>query len=197
MFLFTPLPFCIFPQATWAPPARRRWTHAPRHPARTTGPATPMGCTSAAAAARASQALRVRSSWTSVRSAPAPTARAAAWAPATSASVTQVGIVARLGSPLLPSPIFNFSFASEHRLARCRGLLVHPSGPHLCVCVCVYVCVYVCVHSLQLCLTLCSHMGCSPPGSSVHGILQARILEWVALPSSRRSSQPRNPALIF
>ena len=32
----------------------------------------------------------------------------------------------------------------------------------------------------------------SPPGSSVHGILQARILEWVAMPSSRRSSQPRD-----
>ena len=34
----------------------------------------------------------------------------------------------------------------------------------------------------QLCLTLCSPMDCSPPGSSVHGILQARILEWVAIP---------------
>ena len=33
---------------------------------------------------------------------------------------------------------------------------------------------------------------CSPPGSSVHGILQARILEWVAMSSSRESSQPRN-----
>ena len=35
-------------------------------------------------------------------------------------------------------------------------------------------------------------MDCSPPGSSVHGILQASILEWVAMPSSRRSSWPRN-----
>ena len=35
-----------------------------------------------------------------------------------------------------------------------------------------------------LCLTLCRPMGCSPPGSSVHGILQARILEWVAISSS-------------
>ena len=39
-------------------------------------------------------------------------------------------------------------------------------------------------NSLQSCLTLCDPMGCSPPGSSVHGILQARILEWVAVPSS-------------
>ena len=38
---------------------------------------------------------------------------------------------------------------------------------------------------LQSCLTLCNPMYCSPPSSSVHGILQARILEWVAIFSSR------------
>ena len=38
---------------------------------------------------------------------------------------------------------------------------------------------------LQSCLTLCDFTNCSPPGSSVHGILQARIMEWVAMPSSR------------
>ena len=43
-----------------------------------------------------------------------------------------------------------------------------------------------------LCLTLCGPMDCSLPGSSVHGIFQARILEWVAIPSSRRSCQPRD-----
>ena len=43
----------------------------------------------------------------------------------------------------------------------------------------------------QSCPTLCDLMDCSPPGSSVHGILQARILEWVATPSFRGSSQPR------
>ena len=41
-------------------------------------------------------------------------------------------------------------------------------------------------------LTLCDPMDCSPPGSSVHGILQARILEWVAISFSRGSSQPRD-----
>ena len=46
------------------------------------------------------------------------------------------------------------------------------------------------------CLTLCDAMGCSPPGSSVHGILQARILEWIAMPSSRRSSWPRDETLL-
>ena len=44
----------------------------------------------------------------------------------------------------------------------------------------------------QLCLTLCDPVDCSPQGSSVHGILQARILEWVAISFSRRSSQPRD-----
>ena len=53
---------------------------------------------------------------------------------------------------------------------------------------------YVCMHAklLQLCLILCHPTGHSPPGSSVHGILQAGILKWVAVPSSRGSSQPRN-----
>ena len=41
-------------------------------------------------------------------------------------------------------------------------------------------------------VSLCNPMECSPPGSSVHGILQARILEWVAMPSFRGSSRPRD-----
>ena len=44
----------------------------------------------------------------------------------------------------------------------------------------------------QLCLALCDPMSCSPPGFSVHGISQARILEWVAISSSRGSSGPRD-----
>ena len=43
----------------------------------------------------------------------------------------------------------------------------------------------------QSCPTLCNPMGCSPPGSSVHGIFQTRILEWVAISFSRGSSGPR------
>ena len=46
--------------------------------------------------------------------------------------------------------------------------------------------------SLQLCLTLCHPVDYSPPGASVHEILQARILEWPAMPSSRGSSRPRD-----
>ena len=44
----------------------------------------------------------------------------------------------------------------------------------------------------QSCLTLCHPIGCSPPDSSVHGILQARILEWIAISYSRGSSWPRD-----
>ena len=49
---------------------------------------------------------------------------------------------------------------------------------------------------VQLCPTLCDPMDCGLPGSSVHGILQARILEWVAIPFSGGSSQPRDGARV-
>ena len=48
-----------------------------------------------------------------------------------------------------------------------------------------------CAQSLQSCTTLCDPVDCSPPGSSVHGISQSRILEWVAMPSSRDRPDPR------
>ena len=50
---------------------------------------------------------------------------------------------------------------------------------------------FVCMHAQSLRLCLCGSVDCSLPGSCVPGILQASILEWVAMPSSRRSSQPR------
>ena len=50
--------------------------------------------------------------------------------------------------------------------------------------------------SLQLCPILCDPMDCSLPGPSVHGILQARILEWASMPSSKGSSWIRNEKLI-
>ena len=52
------------------------------------------------------------------------------------------------------------------------------------------------VLTAQLCPTLCYPMDCSPPGSSVHGTLQARILEWVATSLSRGSSWVRNQTYI-
>ena len=60
------------------------------------------------------------------------------------------------------------------------------------VCVCVCVCVLV----TQLCPTLCDSMNYRQPGSSVHRILQARILEWIAIPSFRGSSQLRDGSTV-
>ena len=54
----------------------------------------------------------------------------------------------------------------------------------------------VCVLVTQSCPILCNPRDCSPPVSYVHGILQARILEWVAIPFSRGSSQPRDQTWI-
>ena len=57
----------------------------------------------------------------------------------------------------------------------------------------------VCAHSItQLCSACWDHTGCSPPGSSVHGIFQARILEWVAMPCSSGifPTQGSNPHLL-
>ena len=48
----------------------------------------------------------------------------------------------------------------------------------------------------QSCLTLCNPMDCRLPGSSIHGIFQSRILEWVAISFSRGSSQGSNPGLL-
>ena len=51
--------------------------------------------------------------------------------------------------------------------------------------------------SLQTCLTFCSPIDCSPPVSSVPGILQARILEWVTMPSFKGSTPPRDWTHVF
>ena len=71
-----------------------------------------------------------------------------------------------------------------------RHCLVKAPALFLCnslVCVCVLSC-------FKSHLSLCDHTDCSPLGSFVHGILQARILEWVAITSSRGSSRPRDGA---
>ena len=53
-----------------------------------------------------------------------------------------------------------------------------------------------CCVCTQLCPTLCDLLGCSPPVSSVHGVSQARIREWVAMPSSRKSSRLRDQSCV-
>ena len=73
------------------------------------------------------------------------------------------------------------------KISRKKRVNMHQTLGGVCLCVCVCVC--VCVLVAQLCLQ--TH-GTSLPGSSVHGILQARILDWVAIPFSRGSSQPRD-----
>ena len=48
----------------------------------------------------------------------------------------------------------------------------------------------------HLCSTLCDPMDCCPPGSSIYGILQSRILEWVAIFFSRESFRPKDPTQV-
>ena len=55
-----------------------------------------------------------------------------------------------------------------------------------------YRCMHVRAQLLQSCSTLCNPVDCSQPGPSVQGVLQARILEWVAMSSSRGSSRPKD-----
>ena len=73
-----------------------------------------------------------------------------------------------------------------------NSLSLFPLHPHLFVMNLLYLFLYMHAKLLQLCPTLCDTMDCSQPGSSVHGILQTRILEWVAMSSSRGSSPLRD-----
>ena len=77
---------------------------------------------------------------------------------------------------------------------KCRIELTLPmplnSIDFMCVCVCVCMC--VCISHSVMSDSLQPHGLYSPPGSSVHGILQARILEWVVIPFFRGSSCPKN-----
>ena len=61
---------------------------------------------------------------------------------------------------------------------------------------CVIYYVLCCALSLQLCLTLCDPMDHSPPGFCVHGMFQARILEWIAISAFRGYSQPRDETYV-
>ena len=84
------------------------------------------------------------------------------------------------------SPLCRFSPFSFASLACSLSVLHRPDVAETCVLV------------TQLCPPLCDPMDCSPPGSSIHGILQARILEWVAISSSREifPSQGSNLGLL-
>ena len=73
--------------------------------------------------------------------------------------------------------------------------LCSPLGQSWVLRACVLIHMCACVHA-QLCLTLCNPMDCDPAGSSLHGILQARTLEWVAVSFSKGSSQPRDQTCV-
>ena len=95
----------------------------------------------------------------------------------------------------VPGPEHSALLFSSSLSSSLRGLTVSPTALHrspgfleagLGECVCA-----------QSCPTLCNHVDCSPRGSSVHGIFQARILEQVATSYSRGSSQPRDQTCIY
>ena len=90
------------------------------------------------------------------------------------------------------------SASEKHML---KGMRI-PGFEHLwlCVCVCVCVCVCACARTRMLtqsCPNLCNPMDCSPPGSSVHKIFQARILEWVAISFSQPRDQNHISHLLY
>ena len=71
-------------------------------------------------------------------------------------------------------------------------LLVGNILKHRCNYIKPYLHLFIYTYVSQSCPTLCDPMDCCPPGSSVHGILQVRVLEWVVISFSRGSSQPRD-----
>ena len=99
----------------------------------------------------------------------------------------------QLASSIISDPsLFLITLSVQHRPAYCKSLkeMFYKTLFHSLDITCV--CMYVRAKLLQLCLTLCDSMNHSPPGSSVLGILQVRILEQVIMPFSRESSLPRD-----
>ena len=89
--------------------------------------------------------------------------------------------------PTLSDPMdYSLPGSSVHGIFQARvlewaAMQCDPNSLHIHV----FKCLCACVLILFSCVTLCDPMDCSPPGSSVHGILQARTLEWAAIPFSR------------
>ena len=100
--------------------------------------------------------------------------------------VIVIGKVRLCQSLETPNTASSAGVATASRVLRERSHRLRDKGPHASY--------QECMHAKPLsCIRLCATLWTgAPPGSSVHGILQARILEWVAVPSSRGSSQPRD-----
>ena len=95
--------------------------------------------------------------------------------------------------------LFSFAFAlgdrsKKHCYGLCEGVLPMFSSKSFMVSGLTFRSLISCVHakSLQSYLTLCDAMNWGLPGSSIHGILQAKILEWVTISYSRGSLLPRD-----
>ena len=91
--------------------------------------------------------------------------------------------------------INQFWFIMLHSVAGSKLQLKVGLYVYVCVYMCVYIYIYTCIYICsvtQSCQTLCDPMKCSLPGFSIYEIYQARILEWVAMPSSRGYSRPRD-----
>ena len=106
---------------------------------------------------------------------------------------------------LLPPPLFScrqvisrtsnsgFCFQVKKEVKQEPSLVQKQAKEFLSITNSSSLCCYMCVCSVaQLCQILCYLIDCSPPGPSVHRIPQARKLEWVAIPFSRGSCQPRD-----
>ena len=89
------------------------------------------------------------------------------------------------GTPVLTAALFTIAKTWKQPNCLSTDDWLKKYAVYMCVYMCMYA--YTCVHA-QLCPTLCDPMDCSLPRSSVHRILQARILEWVAISFSRVSS---------
>ena len=102
-----------------------------------------------------------------------------AWALSCPASLSTLSVMRHFhcnhsGGCVVAVPLWTLTFSCAYQ----------PLGHCVCACVCVLI--------AQSCPTLCNPMDCSLPGSAVQGILQSRILEWVAIPLSRESSWPKD-----
>ena len=87
---------------------------------------------------------------------------------------------------------FIYTIYTVINILNMQAILIHYMFIKRCICICMC----TGAQSLQSCPALCNPVDCSSPGSSVHGILQPRMLEWVVVPSSRGSSQHRDRTLV-